>query len=81
MSDLKFGYSLHLSEHVERLLADGTLDEIFKLVEGEIDDQWKSTPPSDTATREQLYHEVHALNRVRIKMASIVDSVRFSSME
>lgn len=74
----KLGYSQYLSDRVEELLREGTLEEILKLIEADIDGEWKSTPPDDTKTRELLYHEIHALNRIHIKLATIVDSLMFS---
>ena len=73
----KFGYPVHLSERVEQLIRDGALDEIFVLVQQEIDEEWKRTPPKDVETREMLYHESHALRRLQIKLGSIVGSLKF----
>lgn len=78
MSDIKFGYSHYLSDRVEELLTEGTLEELLKLIESDLDQEWKSTPPEDSKTRELLYHEVHALNRIHIKMATIVDSLKMA---
>jgi hypothetical protein len=81
MSDIKFGYSSYLTDRVEELLTEGTLDEILKLIEKDLDLEWKATPPDDPKARELIYHEVHALNRLHLKMASIVDSLKFAKRE
>lgn len=73
--EAKLGYSLHLSERVEELLREGTLQEILSMIQEDIDKEWKSTPPGDTSTRELLYHETHALNRINLKLAVIVESL------
>ena len=78
LDNLKLGYGVHLSDRVEELLREGTLEEILKLIEVDIDGEWKATPPDDTKTRELLYHEIHALNRIHIKLATIVDSIKMS---
>ncbi len=74
----KMGYSLYLSERVEELLREGTLQEILKLVECDLQEEWKRTPPNDTNTRELIYHEIHALNRIDLKLQAIVDSLSFA---
>ena len=74
----KIGYSLFLSERVEELLREGTLQEIIKLVESDLQDEWKRTPPGDSYSRELIYHEIHALNRLDLKLQAIVDSLAFA---
>jgi hypothetical protein len=77
MMEEKFGYSIFMSERVEELIREGVLDEIFKLVQEDIDRDWKRTLATDTVSREACYHESHALNRIQIKIASIVDGLKF----
>lgn len=76
--DAKMGYSIHLSERVEELLREGTLQEILTVIQEDIDKEWKSTPPGDSQTRELLYHESHALSRINLKLAVIVESLSMS---
>lgn len=76
--DYKIGYPVHLSERVEELLREGTLDEILTIIQNDIDKEWKATPPGDSQTRELLYHESHALNRLNLKLAVIVESLAMS---
>jgi hypothetical protein len=71
----KLGYSVALSEKVEELLRDGALDEIFKIVQADIDEEWKRTPPGDSQLRETLYHESHALNRLQLKLSAVVQGL------
>lgn len=73
----KFGYSIYLSERVQELLREGTLQEILDLVQAEIDDEWKRTHPGDSQTRELLYHETHALNRLNLKLSAVCQSLSF----
>lgn len=72
----KWGYDVYLSDRVRELLDQGSLTEIFRLVEADLKDEWVQTPRMDSDTREQIYHELHALNRLEIKMKAIVDSLR-----
>ena len=76
--DYKIGYPIHLSERVEELLREGTLDEILSIIQNDIDKEWKSTPPGDSQARELLYHESHALNRLNLKLAIIIESLAMS---
>ncbi|WP_074378472.1 hypothetical protein [Acinetobacter baumannii] len=73
--DEKLGYSLVLSEAVEQQMRSEILPELFKLVKGEIESEWQSTLPSDTEKREAVYHELHALNRVQLRVQAILDSI------
>ena len=75
------GYSVFLSERVGELLREGTLQEILKLVESDLQEEWKRTPPNDSETRELIYHEIHALNRVDLKLQAIVDSLSFARLD
>ena len=72
----KFGYSIFLSERVEELLREGTLVEILKLVESDLEQEWKQTAPEDSKTRELIYHEIHALNRLDLKLSALVESLK-----
>lgn len=78
MKDLKLGYDLYLSARVEELLEEGTLEEIIKLVESDLKGEWVSTSPGDSETRELIYHELHALNRLQLKLTAVVDSLKFA---
>ncbi len=76
----KIGYSVYLSERVNELLEEGTLSEIFDLVDKDLRDEWVATPPQDPATRESIYHTLHALSLLRIKLETVVAQVRFPSL-
>lgn len=76
--DTKFGYSLSLSVRVEELIREGTIVELLDLVRKEIEGEWQSTAPQDTATREAIYHELHALSRVDARIQSILGSIRMA---
>lgn len=77
----KLGYSVYLSERVEELLREGTLDEIIKLVDADLRDEWVRTPPQDSNARELIYQEIHALSRIQLKLAGVVDSLRFNKRD
>lgn len=78
MNDLKYGYPVHLTDRIEQLMDDGTLLELFKIIEGEIDQEWKRTPPDAQSARELLYHELQALYRIQIKLQTIIDSLKYA---
>lgn len=80
MTEPKFGYSMYLSERVDELLRDGTFSEILALVESELSNEWKATPREDTSTRELIYHELHALNRINLKVSAIVQSLSMARL-
>ncbi len=73
----KMGYDLYLSDRVQELLQEGTLNEIIELVVQDLREDIFRTAPSDALQREQIYHEMHALTRIQLKMQTIVDSLRF----
>ncbi len=77
----KIGYDLYLSDRVQELLEEGTLREIIKLVEDELRDEIFTTTPDDSSQREQIYHEMHALNRIQLKLIGIVDELKFAKQE
>ena len=77
----KFGYSMYLSERVEELIREGTLDEILKLIGDELNNEWKSTTPEDSKTRELIYHELHALNRLHLKLSAIISDLAMTRRE
>ncbi len=60
---MRLGYDITLNIRVKELLDDGTLGQIIAQVQDDLDGEWKATSPSDSATRELIYHEIHALNR------------------
>lgn len=70
---MKLGYDISLSERIKELLDEGTLDQIMSQVLEELEGEWKSTLPQETATRESIYHEIHALNRVQIRLKAVVN--------
>jgi hypothetical protein len=72
----RWGYPMYLSERVEELLREGTLMEIIKFVQADMEGEWKKTAPSDAASRELIYHELHALNRIEMKLETILSSLK-----
>lgn len=75
MYENRMGLPIYLSERTQELLNEGTLSEIINLIESDLKDAWGQTP--DTAQREALYHELQALTRVRLKITTLVDNLRF----
>lgn len=73
--DNKLGLPIYLSERVNELLNEGTLTELFNLIDGDIKDEWLRLPSTDA--REALYHEAQALTRVRLKIETLVNNLRF----
>lgn len=71
---MKLGYDLSLSERLEELLGDETFGEILRLVEAELKDEIFKTP--DQSQRDQIYHEMHALGRVQLRLQALVDSLK-----
>ncbi len=71
---MKLGYDIAISERLEELLKDETFGELLRLVENDLKDEIFRTPEEDQ--RNQIYHEMHALNRVKLKLSSVVDSLK-----
>ncbi|AUX83689.1 hypothetical protein FDJ32_gp60 [Pseudomonas phage NV1] len=71
----KLGYSMVLTEAVEQQVRSEILPELFRLVKSEIEGEWQATLPSDTEKRESVYHELHALSRVQLRVQAILDSI------
>lgn len=69
---MKAGYDITLSERVKELLDEGTLTQIIALVQSDLEGEWRSTPPEASSTRELIYHELHALNRLNIRLSTVV---------
>lgn len=69
------GLPIYLSERTQELLNEGTLSEIMNLIESDLKELWGQTP--EPALREALYHELQALTRVRLKITTLVDNLRF----
>lgn len=77
---MKLGHSVYLSERVYELLEEGTLAEVFKIVEDELKGSWAATPPGDSVARESVYHQLHALSLLRMRLESLVTEIRFPSL-
>lgn len=70
----RWGYDLALSERIQELLGDDTFGELLRIIENDLRDEiFKVGTPEE---REQKYWEMHALNRINIKLQSIVDSLK-----
>lgn len=75
---MRLGYDISLCERVKELLNEGTLDQIMDQVIKDLEGEWKSTLPQDSITRESIYHEIHAMDRLRIKMKTLVNELIFA---
>lgn len=71
----RMGVPIYLSERAQELFQEGTLTEIMALIESDMKDEWGHTP--DALRRDALYHELQALTRVRLKITTLVDNLRF----
>ncbi|WIC41649.1 hypothetical protein [Pseudomonas phage HZ2201] len=71
----RFGYSLVLTDAAQQMVRENVLPELFRIVQEEIEGEWKATAPKDSETRESIYHELHALNRVQLRIQAILDSI------
>lgn len=72
---MRLGYDLALSERLKEFLDEGTLNRIMDQVMEDMKGELIATHPSDSATREILYHEIHALGRVRLRLSTIVSDL------
>jgi hypothetical protein len=72
---MKVGYDIMLSQRIKELLDEGTLTQIIAQVQSDLEGEWLKTPPEASATRELIYHELHALNRINIKLATVVSDL------
>lgn len=75
---MRLGYSISLSERLKEFLDEGTLNQIMDQVMEDMKEELISTPPSDSLIREQLYNEIHALQRVRLRMNTVVSDLLFA---
>lgn len=72
---MRLGYDSNLSMRVKELLEEGTLEQIMDQVTADLKEELIASPPEAALTREALYHEIHALNRVRLRMATVVSDL------
>lgn len=72
---MRLGYDIYLSERVKELLDEGTLDQIMDQVMEDMKGELIATLPSDSSTRESLYHEIHALGRMRLRLTTLVNDL------
>lgn len=72
---MRLGYDYSLSIRIKELLDEGTLSEILDQVTGEIKEELFQTAPPDSATRELLYHEIHAMQRLRLRLNSVINDL------
>lgn len=73
----RMGYGIWLSERVRELLDEGTLSQLFNVVEEDLKKEWISSPPGDTELRERLYNQIHALGLMRLRMEILVNDLKF----
>lgn len=76
MTEERWGYPMYLSTRVEELLNEGTLGEILQFIKKDLQEEWIKTPPADTQSRELIYHELHALSRLELKLEAILSSLK-----
>lgn len=74
---MKVGHGIWLSDRVKELLDEGTLSQLFKIVEDDMKGEWLATPPDAVLQRELIYNQLHALNRVNLKMEVLLNELRF----
>jgi len=72
---MKVGYDIMLSQRVKELLDEGTLAQLIAQVQSDLEGEWIRTPPEASSTRELIYQELHALNRVNIKISTLVNDL------
>lgn len=78
---MRLGYDIYLCERVKELLDEGTLDQIIAQVQKDLDGEWKTTAPQDSTSRELIYHEIHALSRIQIRMNTLITELRMVQEE
>lgn len=61
-------------EYAKSLLASSGISEIFQALEDKYTDAWKGSSHTDTASREDAYYMVRALNDLRVELATIAKS-------
>ena len=71
----KLGYSATLTHAAAQLVREDMLPELFRIVREEIEEEWKRSSPDDKEKREQVYFELHAFNRVELRVRAILDSI------
>lgn len=74
---MKVGYDVWLSERVKELLDEGTIPQLFTIIENDLKLEWMQSPSDKPDERERLYHQIHALNLLRIRMETLVNNLRF----
>lgn len=72
---MRLGYDVQLSQRVKELLDEGTLEQIMDQVLDDLKEELITSPSSATDTREALYHEIHALTRVRLRLSAVVNDL------
>lgn len=72
---MRLGYDVQLSMRVKELLDEGTLRQIMDQVLDDLKAELVESAPEATALREQLYHEIHALNRVNLRLQTVVNDL------
>lgn len=72
---MRLGYDSSLSMRVKELLDEGTLEQIMDQVLEDLKEELIASPSDASASREALYHEIHALTRVRLRMATVVSDL------
>lgn len=72
---MRLGYDVHLSQRVKELLDEGTLEQIMDQVLEDLKEELITSPSGATDAREALYHEIHALTRVRLRLSTVVNDL------
>ncbi len=72
---MRLGYDVQLSMRVKELLDEGTLQQIMDQVLDDLKAELVQSAPEAVALREQLYHEIHALNRVNLRLQTVVNDL------
>lgn len=74
---MKMGYNVWLSERVKELLDEGTMSQLFSIIEEDLTKEWMQSPSDQPDERERLYNQIHALNLMRIRMETLINNLRF----
>ena len=66
--------------HAKNLLSDELLNEAFDTLAKDITDAWDSTGIHDTEARENLWLSLRLLERIRLHLTSIIETVEMAKI-
>jgi hypothetical protein len=62
------------AEHAKRLLQDEVLQEAFAAVEADIYMEWRTSPIGDDRARQDLFHTLKGLERLKARLQATLDA-------